>query len=148
MKKTILIPSVVAVLAGGALFAQQNQKKSEGEVPQAVLKAFQRDYPNVKDVDWDAEDGAFEAEFDLNKQEISVTYSATGQKQETETEIALSELPANIQAYAQKKNLGKIKEASKIVNADGSTTYEAEVKNGDAIFDQNGNFLKINQDKD
>ena len=36
----------------------------------------------------------------------------------------------------------KIKEAAKIVDSKKVTTYEAEVKEGDLIFDANGKFLK------
>ena len=50
--------------------------------------------------------------------------------------------------YILKNTLGKIKEAAKIVNADGTITYEAEVKKGDVMFDQNGNFLKLKEDND
>lgn len=148
MKKSILATSLALIIGGGALFAQQKEKKMKTEVPTTVLIAFHKDYPQVKNVDWDAEDGVYEADFKLNKQEISVTYSANGQKQETETEIQVNQLPPNAKAYILKNNLGKIKEAAKIVNADGTITYEAEVKKGDVMFDQNGNFLKLKEDND
>jgi hypothetical protein len=36
----------------------------------------------------------------------------------------------------------KIKEAGRVTDAAGKTMYEAEIKGGDLIFDENGSFLK------
>jgi hypothetical protein len=35
-----------------------------------------------------------------------------------------------------------IKEAARITDANGKTTYEAEVRGKDLIFDEKGNYLK------
>ena len=45
-------------------------------------------------------------------------------------------LPKNVISYVAQKKYGTIKEAAKIVKADGSVIYEAEVKKGDLLFDQ------------
>ena len=41
----------------------------------------------------------------------------------------------------------EVKEASKITDANGTVTYEAEVKGKDLIFDSNGNFIKAIKDQ-
>ncbi|MBN8681030.1 MAG: PepSY-like domain-containing protein [Chitinophagales bacterium] len=108
--------------------------------PQAVLAAFQQKFSNVKDVDWSkGKNGEWEAAFELaNSQEMSANFSADGHWLETETEIAFSELPAPIRTALKVK---KVKEAARIEKADGSTVYEAEVKNKDLIFDATGKRL-------
>lgn len=124
-------------------FAQHNAKKtSTGKIPQAVLTAFHKDYGNAKEVSWDEEDGNYEAEFEINKQELSVTYNVQGQKLETEKEISIKELPGSVIQYVQQHKLGKIKEAAKIDKA-GKTIYEAEVKGKDYLFDASGKLIQI-----
>jgi hypothetical protein len=62
---------------------------------------------------------------------------------ETEIEIKPQALPSSVQDYISKNYPGqKIKEAAKITAADGTITYEAEVKGKDLIFDNNGSFVK------
>ncbi|WHF51804.1 PepSY-like domain-containing protein [Chryseobacterium gotjawalense] len=146
MKKPIVILSFILALGAGTITAQQMNKG--GEVPVVVKNAFKKDFPQVKKVKWDDEHGTYEAEFKLNGKETSATYNPKGMKEETETSLKISELPKNIISYVAAKKYGKIKEAAKIVKADGSIVYEAEVKAGDLLFDHNGNFQKLVVEKD
>lgn len=50
-------------------------------------------FPDVKADKWEKEDGKYEAEFRQNKVETSVLFEASGTYVQTETEIAVSELP-------------------------------------------------------
>jgi len=60
----------------------------------------------------------------------------------TETKVEISSLPAGIMEYIA-KNIpgGKISEVSKIVDAKGLISYEAEVNKTDYVFTANGQFL-------
>ena len=58
---------------------------------------------------------------------------------ETEVSIKASEFPAAV--MAKLKGM-KVAEAAKITKADGSVSYEAEVKGKDLLFDVNGNPVK------
>ncbi|MDI1353269.1 MAG: hypothetical protein PSX36_00025 [bacterium] len=119
------------------------QKLAEKEVPVPVLGGFKMKYKDVKVEKWEKEGANFEAEFDLNKQEYSVLLDAAGNILETEVEIPVSELPLGVKEYVTKNYKGsKIKEASKITDASGMVTYEAEVAKEDLIFDANGIYLK------
>jgi len=140
MKKSSILLAALFVSAGA--FAQQSHK---AEVPQAVKAAFEKQYPNIKKVEWEKEDSNYEAEFDLNKVEHSVLYDASGKLLETEMEINPSELPEAVKTYVSTHYAGqKIKEAAKIVTPDGTLSYEAEVKGQDLIFDSKGQFIKTN----
>ncbi len=105
--------------------------------PAAVLAAFNQKFSNVKELEWGREkNGDWEAEFEqVEEMEMSANFSAAGLWLETETEIEVADLPAPVQAALQGK---KVKEAAKILRADGTTVYEAEVKHKDLLFDATG----------
>lgn len=146
MKKSAIVMSVIFALGAGTITAQQMTKG--GEIPVNIKNAFKKEYPQVKKVKWDDEDGKYEAEFKLNNKDMSVTYSAKGLKEETETSLKVAELPKNVISYIAQKKYGKIKEAARIVKADGAVVYEAEVKSGDLLFNENGTFQKLAMQKD
>ena len=138
MKTTLITLCIVA-----ATFSANAQKVKEAEVPSAVKAKQTSLYPNAKVEGWGKEDGNYEAEFDNGKVETSTLFDASGNLLETETEISASTFPNGVADYVSKNYPGqKIKEASKIVDAKNVTTFEAEVKEGDLIFDDKGNFIK------
>jgi uncharacterized membrane protein YkoI len=143
--KTTIITAAAIVLSINSMSAQ---KVKESEVPKAVVTAFQTHFKGAKADAWDKEkNGEFEAEFKMNKVEMSANFSADGKLMETEEEIATSALPKSATEYVTKNYAGcKIEEAAKITNSAGKITYEAEVKKGkeeiELIFDAKGNFEK------
>ena len=144
MKKTILLLAI-----GFAAITANAQKVKEADVPADVKKAFSTKYPTAKLKGWEKENGNFEAEFNLDKAEMSVLIDAKANIVETETEIKVSDLPKAVTDYCAKQYAGKkIKEASKIVDAKGATTYEAEIEKMDVLFDSTGKFIKESKDND
>ncbi len=80
---------------------------------------------------------------------MSAVFSETGVLEETEVEIKKDELPTSVVTYiSQNYNRSKIKEAAKIIKANGEVNYEAEVKGNDLMFDANGNILKAKEEKE
>ncbi len=134
--------SVVIVLFVLAVPYAQAQKLVVPEVVKAKVKAL---YPKANDVDWELEDGNYEAEIEQKgSSDVSVVLNAQGSVLETETEIKVSELPTAVRTYiAQQLGNKKIKEAAKIVKADNTVEYEAQVGKKDYLFDSVGVFLKI-----
>ncbi|MGZ4043066.1 MAG: PepSY-like domain-containing protein [Bacteroidia bacterium] len=137
MKKLIiLVVSMLLCVAAKAI-----------EVPDAIEKAFSQKFPAAKKIKWEKENNEYEASFILDKKEVSVTYTADGQLKETETEIAVAELPRAVSDAINKQYPNtRIHEASKITRADNSIVYEAEVKiknkKTDLLFEENGNAVK------
>lgn len=132
--------SVAAILG---MFAVSAFAFGGDDAPAAVKASFEKLYPNATKVKWGKEDTNYEAEFEVNKVEMSCLFDATGKLLETESEIEISALPEKISDYVAKNYAGeKIKEASKIIDSKNITTYEAEVKEGDLVFDAGGNFIK------
>ena len=112
--------------------------------PPAVSSSFASQFKNVTDVDWEKEkNGDWEAEFEQNGSEMSANFNAAGALLETETEIQFDALPAPVQAALKGK---KVKETAKIVRADGTVVYEAEVKKKDLLFDAGGKLLETKKD--
>ncbi len=142
MKKIFLL-----LVIGFAATTANAQKVKEAEVPAEVKAAFTKNYPNVKAKGWEKEDGNYEVEFDSNKNEMTLVIDPKGNVVQTETEIKVSELSKTITDYCAKNYAGKkIKEASKIVDAKGVVTYEAEIEKMDVLFDANGRFIKESKD--
>lgn len=148
MKKSILLFAL-----GFSAITANAQKINEADVPAAIKSSLSKLHPNAKVDKWEKEGNNFEAEFTENKVETSVEFGPNGQLIATEVEMNVSDLPKAISDYCTKNMAGKkIKEASKITDASGKVSYEAEVDEADYIFDANGNFVKkeveANDDKD
>ncbi|MEO8447217.1 MAG: PepSY-like domain-containing protein [bacterium] len=137
--KTIIF--AVCVLLIASCSNAQNLKVSQ--VPSVVKTSFSSLYPDASKVQWEMEDGNYEAGFDQNKVETSIIFDAKGTFLQKEVEIPVSELPDAVKNYATTNVAGKkIDEAAKITDAAGIVTYEAEIGKADYIFDQNGSLLK------
>jgi len=141
--KNILILATILVIAG---LSSCTQKLKESQVPAVAKATFEKEYPNTKG-SWDKEDEGYEVEFEKDGKEMSLIIDETGKILETETMIAVNELPASILDYMNTHYKGmKVEEAAKIIKANGDINYEAETKEKDVVFDSNGNFL--NEEKD
>ncbi|MGY3087663.1 hypothetical protein ACVWYF_000689 [Hymenobacter sp. UYAg731] len=144
MKKQLLLVAT-AVLTAGAAHAQ---KLAAAQVPAAATATFKKTFPTVKTVKWEKEGADYEAGFDMGKAEMSAVITAAGVLKETETEMAVAQLPAPVQkALATSYKAYKITEAAKIVTAaTGATTFEAEIsqagKHRDVLFNADGTEVK------
>ena len=119
------------------------QKTSKDNIPQVVKDALKKSFSTAQNEKWEKENQNFEAEFKFNHDEVSALFSPEGKLLETEVEIAIGELPSSVVNYITKNLSGKqIKEASKITDAAGKVSFEAEVGGKDYIFDASGNLLK------
>ena len=136
--KRLFIKVIVVGICG---FSASGQKLKESQMPAAARAAFQRHYPNTK-ANWDKEDANYEVNFKKDGKGMSVLIQ-DGTIVETETMISLNELPALAFDYMNQHYKGiKLKDAARIVKANGEVNYEAEIVHKDIVFDGNGKFLK------
>ncbi|MGC4042026.1 MAG: PepSY-like domain-containing protein [Flavobacterium sp.] len=137
MKRSIFL---LVLLFSLQSFSQQIKEK---DVPAAVKNSFYKQFPKASSLKWDKEGTDYEASFKINGQDESVIFNNHGNLLETETAIKTSELPKKALDYLNinYKNK-KIKEAAKIVNQKGESTYEAEVNGKDLLFDADGNLIR------
>jgi hypothetical protein len=140
MKTTLLI-GLAMILAVANLKAQDLKTK---DVPAAVKAALAKKYPEAAKVGWEKEKGNYEANWGgKSGEDNSVTFTPSGTFVNIVKAISISDLPKAITPYVKAHYKGaKVREAGKVTDANGKTMYEAEIKGGDLIFDENGNFLK------
>ena len=133
---------MMSALVAAIGFSACAQKLDAPKVPAAVKAAFTKQFPGVT-VKWEKEDGKYEAGFKQNGNTMSALFEANGTMTESEMDMKVTDLPANVLAYVKEHYRGKsIKEGAKITKADGTVNYEAEVDGKDVIFDATGKFLK------
>jgi hypothetical protein len=139
MRKMFLMG--IALIASSGVMAQDLKSK---DVPQAVKAALMSKYPEAAKVSWEKEKGNYEANWGgKSGEDNSVMFTPAAEFVEIVKAIPVSSLPASIAPYVKAHYKGqKIKEAGKVTDAAGKTMYEAEIKGGDLIFDEKGNFIK------
>jgi hypothetical protein len=140
---------MIVVLALYMLFTLSTaaQQVIEKQIPPAVESSVSRLHPGISGIVWEKVDGYYQAEFKRKGTEYSVLVTAEGELIESEIEISPKHLPASIKRYIRAKYKGKsTKEASKITDANGTVTYEAEVDGADLLFDRVGKLLKVKQE--
>ena len=125
----------------GCAMAQDIKAK---DVPAVVKDALLKKYPAATKVSWEKENGNYEGNWGgTSGEDNSVQFSPAGVFIEYVKSIKATELPAAVIAYVKQHYPGvTIKEAGKVTDAAGATSYEAEVKGKDLVFDANGNFVK------
>ncbi len=134
------------ILLFAALCSKTTVAQKGADIPAPAKAAFAKSYGGASKAKWDKENDQYEVSFQYKSQKMSVLYTASGSIVETETKIAVDALPQAAQQYASAK--GKIKDAARIVLADGSIQYEAEVKGTDLLFNDKGVFLTERKEKD
>ena len=152
MKKIIGLGALMIALsfAASAQTTQKTKQKEEKEqksavhVPVAVSSALMKKYPAATKVTWEDEDGNYEANWGGKDGEAnSVLLTPTGEFVEIVEAIPVNELPAATLQYIKAHyKSAKIKEAGKVTDKHGKTSYEVEVNRKDVIFDHQGNFVK------
>lgn len=153
MKTQYVITAVLAALP--MIFGQANADEKElnkNQVPKAVINAFEKAYPNAKDLKFEEEtfEGktAYEVEYKENGKEYEALYSADGTLLQKEEEIDGKSLPEPVaQAIKKAHPKAEIKEVEKLMKPDGTITgYEVEIKAAgkeiELELDTNGNVLK------
>ncbi len=144
MKKIKLIMSLL--IGGSILLAACSQGLNDSKVPTAVKTSFATDFPG-NSPKWDKENSNYEASFKSDGKTMSVLYDEKGNRQETETDINVSNLPSTVTDYILQNYKGqKIKEAAIITKANGEVNYEAEVNGMDLLFTKDGKFIKTAKD--
>jgi uncharacterized membrane protein YkoI len=157
MKNQYLIAAALVTLP--MVLGQANaggKELSKGQVPKAVIDAFEKAYPNAKSPEFETETfegrAVYEVEYKENGKEYEALYSADGILVQTEEEIDVKSLPEPVvQAINKAYPEANIKEAEKLMKPDGTLTgYEVEIKTeGKKIeleLDVNGKILKTEKE--
>ena len=157
MKTQFLITMILAMLWIALSPAHASEKEvSKDQVPKTVLEAFEKTYPNAKEVEF--EQGiiegkvVYEIEYKENGREYEILYDSDGEILQKEESIDVETLPVPVaQAIAKAYPKATLEEAEKVMKPDGALIgYEVEIKSEGKKFelqlDTYGKILKTEQD--
>lgn len=142
MKRLLVLIMVAASLSS---FGQIRK------IPAAVTETFKQKYPNASNVEWKDKLTLFAVDFEQDGKKYEARFSNKGVWQQSETEIAESDLPAEV-----KEGLDKSKYADwertgfyRLLLPETQTQYRITVKKSDIqkknlLFGSNGRLLKDN----
>lgn len=131
--KRVLWAVIVLIALGPVLRAAQ---LAADKVPPGVVQAYQAKFPGRRAVEWKLKtDGNYEAEFKLNGVDIAAKFSAAGKWLETETTIAVAELPKAVAAAIARDFKGyKIVETQRLEDVDHRVLLEVHLENTKEIL--------------
>jgi hypothetical protein len=120
------------VLAGSVL---RGQDLPASKVPVVVRQAFHEKFPGATKVAWKLKSPTYDAEFLVNKAEVTVKFDASGKWQETESAIARSKVPAPVNETIAKQFGGyKVIETQDMQRVDDARLrYEIHLENAKEI---------------
>lgn len=100
------------------------------KVPEVVKNAFAAKFPTATNVKWGKENAKeYEAEFKLSNNAVSANFKLDGSWVETESVIAVSELPETVKSAVSAKYPGAvITHAEKTEQPGNKTFYEVSCK--------------------
>lgn len=138
--KTITI--IMAMAFGMLSFAAGTEN-----APEKVQNAFKEKFPTATNVKWEKEnDKEWEAEFKIAGKAYSANFSAEGTWMETEYEIAVKDLPANVKAILNDQFKDYEIEEAERVETPTFKGYEVEIEKGEitmeVMLDDAGKVLK------
>ncbi|MGZ9255481.1 MAG: PepSY-like domain-containing protein [Candidatus Binatia bacterium] len=153
MKTQYLITAALVALP--MILSQANAGEKElnkNQLPKAVIAAFEKAYPNAKELEFEEETfagkTAYEVEYKENGMEYEFLYSADGTLLQKEEEINGETLPEPVvKAIKKAYPKAEIKEVEQVMKPDSTVTgYEVDIKeDGKKIeleLDVSGNILK------
>jgi hypothetical protein len=142
MKKIILIFAVTAFFTEAK--AQVMEVK---QVPGVVVTTFQSTYPSVSNVQWRKAGNYYVADYNENNNDMYVEYDPSGKVIETGEGVDASSYPAPLTTYVKTKYKDdKIKKVYRVKDANGKTIWKGKVKEDYLIFDENGNYIRMEKD--
>ncbi len=144
MKKLILLIAI-----GIIAFQVEAQAVKQKNVPEVVVNKMKSLYPDASKIKWVMDDGMYIASFTANEKKTEVVLSKAGIFSSSDTEITVSQLPAEVTYYlvANFDNIQSL-EVEMETDANGIVTYEIEVDGTEYIFSPDGKLLKQIDDDD
>lgn len=135
---------LTAVLCCAVLFFAC--ETSVDKVPDNIMNAFESEYPDATEVEWEDEGEEFEVEFEMDGVEREITYDMQANVVETGIDVSEDELPENTMNYITQNYSGFEIEDAEEVESNGKTYFEVELENDqqeiDLLFNMQGDFIR------
>lgn len=119
-------------------------KEAEKSPMERVKEQFAYEYPSATNVEWEEDKGLYEVSYLKNGKEFTVIYDEKADVVQKEEMIPVDELPSDAKSFLADK--GEVTAACRIMKADGTVIYEAEVGGEDHRFDVTGNHMSKEAD--
>ncbi len=122
------------------------------QAPEKIKAAFDQKYPDAEDVEWEMENGKWEAEFEVDEKEMEALFDQNGNWLETETEMEDEDLPATVNETLKSQFKDYEVEEVEYLESPDATGYEIELEgdNGDieVLIGKDGSVLKQETEED
>jgi len=145
--KNLLLIAALSLFTVPGVHAQKT-KVQDNDVPQAVMTAFDRQYPNTSDVNWKMKDGSYKAKFTMSGTKHLAEFNSAGTLTKTGVAIPKQDLPSVVTSAINREytstNTGDIYRVQK----DGQTHFLVEIdgRTGKTvIYDEQGNVVREKQ---
>ncbi|MDD4055285.1 MAG: PepSY-like domain-containing protein [Bacteroides sp.] len=151
--KTKFLAFICLLLGVAYGCSDDDNNKTPGFLNDAVIEAFNKDFPTATNFDWEKKKDYFVVDFNVDKRELEAWYDKTGALILTEEDLVKSELPtAVISAFeASDYKEWKIDDIDKITRLGYDTIYIIEVEQGknevDLVYSEVGVLLYEMVDK-
>ncbi len=137
---------VILVCRMTTVFSQGKATDMTPAAPDAVLKAFIKNYGDAK-ATWKLKEGQYEAAFKSNGMPATAWYDSTGQRKNVVVEITTEQLPAIAKSYIERNYpKAKITKALKWTDDKKVSTFQAEIKlsaeSKNLLFTARGDLIK------
>ena len=139
--KTLKILAALFFVTGVAMAQDINQ----ADVPAAVKNAFEKEYANATDVEWEKKMENYQVDFDVDRIDHEVWYNASGTVVKKEQDISETDLPQPVRDAIKTGYTGYRVDDIEKVWQNNATSYELELEKGNEdkhlTFDANGKVI-------
>jgi uncharacterized membrane protein YkoI len=122
----LLASTILALSIAGCSLVDNDIPASK--VPSVVKNAFEQQYANAVDVEWEKKKDNFEVDFEIANVDYSARYNSQGQLQMAKQDIPETELPAAIKEKIAADYPGHYIDDVDKVEANGRTLYQVELE--------------------
>lgn len=107
-----------------------------GEVPQAVIQAFEKNYPNARFVEWEREGQMYEVEFNTGMfSDHEVIFDAQGNEIRHKEEVGKNDLPEVVLKAIQGSYANYRVDDVDRITENGKVTYKVDLENRQGDMD-------------
>ncbi len=141
MKKTVVF---LMVISAAMVSCAQNNYQSV--VPSLVLNAFQQQFSNAKDVEWEMDNGYYAVEFEIGVNDHDAWFDSTGKLVKHKEDIAQTDLPewikTTIKTNYPRHRIDDVKKTTE----NGTIMYKVELERRSEdrvlVFSADGNLIE------
>ena len=118
---------LILFYALGLTIIANAQDIPQSQVPSVVLNAFQGKFSDAKDVEWEAKNELYKAEFEVNKRGHDVWIDKTGKITKHKEDFPKKELPQAVQQQIASEFKGYTLDDADKIEMDGKVFYQVEL---------------------